>query len=816
MRTQTARRILAGCIAALGLAFVPPAATAATPIRCERALAKASAKFVGAAFKSAQRCVVLRQANKLPATACSLMAESIGSPKLDQALAHATARLAKGTSPCTDGMLADMGFQAACSDVNDGGAFTRADLNSCIAHTHRQAVQALVSIQFPLGTSSCGDGVIDVDEDCDPVASPSGCATGETCVAAGTPDECTCIEAGAGTCGDGTVDTGEQCDPAAQPTGCPAGMNCSASCACESQSATCQGTCTPACGAGQTCRCECAGAPTGACGNGTRDAGEQCDPLANPSGCAAGMICGAPGTATQCTCTAGQPGQACGNGMLDPGESCDPALPNTCDPGEVCLASGAMACTCGAPPSNCGNGLIEWGEQCDPSANPTGCSAGQTCNPRGGANQCTCSTGGTGMCGNGSVDTGEQCDPAASPTGCAAGQTCSGSCTCTGGGASCGNGTIDTGEQCDPSANPTGCPAGASCNVDCTCGTGVTTTTMGGPPGGMRLSFTTTVGSTSCGGPSFAGFDPPAGPFSGEVDGAAGKLGDLGLGCLYVGGGNGATPANLIPDASQSLFDVGTPSGGTVPLVAGNGTGRENCTKGAGPGKHCVGGSGGPISCTADAQCGGTAGSCALDANCNFGPPLPIGGSLPVCVLNVIQTDASGTATLATGESTVDIPLSSMVYLTANGTSPCPKCVGGTCDSSWRDGGGNPSPDAGAACTPTGTQGTSLACGVPLGDFQGALPVRLNPLSTGATMLDGPGGTFCQGQTTPGALHLTGATTIKETGSPAGDLTDGASHPSVLAATFCIPASASAAINSVGGLPGPGAIGLSGNAQLLQ
>jgi hypothetical protein len=336
------------------------------------------------------------------------------------------------------------------------------------------------------------------------------------------------------------------------------------------------------------------------------------------------------------------------------------------------------------------------------------------------------------------------------------------------------------------------------------------------PPAPTKLSFTTALGSTSCGGPSFAGFVAPGAPFSGEVDNISStKIGDLGLGCLYVGGGSAGTPANQIPDAAQSLFDLGTPSGGNVPLTASSGTSAQNCTKGAGPGHHCIGGSGGALACSADATCGGTAGSCGLDANCNFGPPLPITGALPVCVMNAIITDASGTAQPAAGTSTVDIPLSSRVYLTANATSPCPKCIAGHCDSTWKDGGSNASPNSGAACTAVGSQGTSLQCGVPLQDFQGALSVDLNPLTTGPVMLTSATGMFCPSQAHAGAFHLGTATTIKETGVPAADLSDNLPHSSTLASVFCIPASLSAAINAVGDLPGPGAIGLIGNAQLV-
>ena len=195
---------------------------------CEHALAKASAKFVGAAFKSAQRCLTLRGAGKLPAASCQLSAESTGDAHTDAALAHAESRLRQGIGACSDAVLATMGFDASCPDGASGASFGRGDLQHCIAGTHMRAVQALVSVQFPQETSTCGDGVVDPLEDCDPAANPTDCLEGEICVPAGSPDECTCIEGGSTTCGDGTKDASEACDPAAVPTGCPAGMTCGA------------------------------------------------------------------------------------------------------------------------------------------------------------------------------------------------------------------------------------------------------------------------------------------------------------------------------------------------------------------------------------------------------------------------------------------------------------------------------------------------------------------------------------------------------------------------------------------------------------
>ena len=55
---------------------------------------------------------------------------------------------------------------------------------------------------------------------------------------------------------------------------------------------------------------------------------------------------------------------------------------------------------------------------------------------------------------------------------------------------------------------------------------------------------------------------------------------------------------------------------------------------------------------------------------------------------------------------------------------------------------------------------------------------------------------------------------IDFSGMPAGNLSDGLPHNSNLASVFCIPATGNAAVDGVADLPGPGAIGLNGNAQL--
>ena len=369
-------------------------------------------------------------------------------------------------------------------------------------------------------------------------------------------------------------------------------------------------------------------------------------------------------------------------------------------------------------------------------------------------------------------------------------------------------------------------------NATTTTTSSTTTTTMCPEPcscpGFNQFSFTNTQGAANCGGPGLV--PPPDAPFTGQLftdTGCSAKTADLGLSCLYIGGGNSVTvPASQIPDGSTSLFEAkcraGDPSQGI--LLASSGTSSANCTKGAGPGKHCIPGNptaDPPIppgaECTDDAHCAGP-GTCTLDANCYFGPPLPIRNPpLDTCVLNVIQTDVSSSeANFTTGSSTLTIPLSSQVFLTGDDDAPCPKCVSGSCVGGRNDGG---------ACTPVGTLLTSLDCLPEPAQLIGALAVTLGPLTSGSTTLTAGDGNFCPGQGPESPTHLSGfpgafgkpaAQCIKETGSPAGSLTDLAAHPGVAASVYCIPPTGNGAVDIQADLPGPSAIGLNLNEQLHQ
>src|SRR5262249_55557840 len=158
--------------------------------------------------------------------------------------------------------------------------------------------------------------------------------------------------------------------------------------------------------------------------------------------------------------------------------------------------------------------------------------------------------------------------------------------------------------------------------------------------------------------------------------------------------------------------------------------------------------------------------------------------ALTTCVLNVVATDATGTFDETSGATSVSLPLSSRVYITGNQASPCPRCLSGACDPSWKTNTSGASPDAGAACVPTGAGLTSTDCRPSLPGFQAPLGVDLTPLTTGTASRTTRTGIFCPGQNNAGAFGQTATRCIQETGMPGGDLSDGLSHTASLGAVF--------------------------------
>jgi hypothetical protein len=465
----------------------------------------------------------------------------------------------------------------------------------------------------------------------------------------------------------------------------------------------------------------------------------------------------------------------------------------------------------------------------------------------------TTSTSSTTLpCGNGVVDTaaGESCDYNAVPNGCgAATPLCEATCTqCT----SCGNGIVDAGEACDPDAPVNNCGGGTPfCNADCTACQAECS----------QLAFTLGDPTADCGFPGQGA--PAAPPHTGDLrDGTDAVVanGQLGQGCLYIGGGLASiVPPGPTPDGSTNFFEVASCAGNALTLGPSANPNPRTCTRGPGTAKHCVnghpglgegvcnadadcnpvctdpqggtcetgedcscidgaGGLDGNGDCTQNGHCGVSSASqtaslvCLPDPQCFFGNPLPINNTgTSTCVLNVIADGVTGTADKAAGSGSITMPLKSWVYLTGveadfSSGNACPICQAGVCNAGEREG---------LPCTTNSDLLTTHDCPPPDHLFLAPLDVTLGPLTTGVAQdTSDATGIFCPSQPNGGAFGLPDVRKITQTGSPAAGGFTVTDTPTTLASVFCIPATLNLLIDSSANLPGPGAIGLGGTARL--
>jgi len=314
------------------------------------------------------------------------------------------------------------------------------------------------------------------------------------------------------------------------------------------------------------------------------------------------------------------------------------------------------------------------------------------------------------------------------------------------------------------------------------------TTSTTAPPLGPHITFTSAPGTANCG----TRFTPPDPPFSGtlysDVDQTT-PIQGLGLGCLYIGGGNGNVPASQLPENARTIFDTTD----LQTLTASSGTGARDCTKGPGFTMHCLNNP--AVECSSDDQCF-LAGACQPDATCFFGPPIPVTGFPASCVVNTFAADASGMIDLSGPTATLNVQLASRVYISTLNLTACPQCINNACTFGR---------NTGAFCETDNVNMTTLDCPPPDGTYIATLPINLNPLTTGQALSTAEDGNFCPDQVTPSAFGLMDVQAIRQQGS----LNLGTLE-STLVSNFCIPSTGSAALDNLANLPGPGTISLPG------
>jgi hypothetical protein len=305
-----------------------------------------------------------------------------------------------------------------------------------------------------------------------------------------------------------------------------------------------------------------------------------------------------------------------------------------------------------------------------------------------------------------------------------------------------------------------------------------------------------------CGGPGYAG--PSSPPFSGEViDAGDAAIASLEEGCVYLGGGTILQSTSFLRRVEGAfVLEVEEAEGSDVAtLLPTDAPGRLGCTQGLAASGHCAGNILGGYPCVVTADCS-TGLTCVPDAQCLTTPPLDLlAGTIPVCLVNVVREDISGTADLTTGAVSATQPLQTRIYLTT-----CPRCVAGLCEER--------SANFAEACTSPDGTGASVDCLPDYGTYLGAVDFD-SMVTTDEARLAAADGVFCAGQTVPGAFGLADAREIVENGARTGDLHDGDSHPGRGAIAGCVLASGNPLIDDQAGLPFPLAVSYGVEVQLL-
>ncbi|HUT22686.1 MAG TPA: IPT/TIG domain-containing protein [Candidatus Bipolaricaulota bacterium] len=244
----------------------------------------------------------------------------------------------------------------------------------------------------------------------------------------------------AAVCGNGAQEYGEECDNQGVCSG-DEGTDCSSNADCSIVG----GVCEPKDGDGCSIDCLNESVPAvsdgGSCGNGVREGTriidgityhEECDPAVDPDICTAG--CQLAGSDVS--------GFVCGNGQKEAGEDCDDGNASNGDGcSNICLFEGSKYSVAQIIETPlCGNADVEPGEDCDDG----NLLSGDGCSPR------CLAEGNAEQCGNGIINIGENCDDGNNDSG----DGCSAVCLAEGSdwdiGSYCGNGfPLEVGETCE-------------------------------------------------------------------------------------------------------------------------------------------------------------------------------------------------------------------------------------------------------------------------------------------------------------------------------------------------------------------------------
>ncbi|HOX42295.1 MAG TPA: proprotein convertase P-domain-containing protein [Myxococcota bacterium] len=607
-------------------------------------------------------------------------------------------------SICNDGLYCNTGETCAAGICAGGIPRLCNDANTCTADSCSEATDACVYDGPAADGLGCNDGLF--------------CTLGETCLSGA------CQGGSANPCNDGNVCTADSCDtlldtcehdgPAADGLGCDDGAYCTINDACTS--GTCVGGVPLDCADANACTADSCNEVTNQCVHPV---------VADGTACNDGAYCSVGETCTAGACSGSSP-RACSDGNPCTVDSCneagdvcvnDAAAANgqVCDDGAFCVTGESClngACAGGAP-RNCSDLVLCTADVCN--------EATDTCDH------------------DGSVMNGTACDD---------GNFCLVNETCTNG--ACGNGTVracDDGNSCTANncnealdacqnpglANGSACEDGLFCTLGDTCQGGLC---AGGPSDPCLADVCANFcdeGTDSCGGCSPAGTYCASSTQAATCDGAC-HMTSLTI-CPYECNAtrqecNECEPSVAECKGNAELLcnaDHACSADGLLTSITCCTTNRCTCDKAECLEDQCL--------TAADLSAGGTvAGTTCTESDhipgdCNPGGTacqLPAGGGAPEAMFHLDLDDGLGTSrfyniSLNTSGSALDtfLRLSSVC-----GNESQQLAYAGVCNTP------TPGVSPATACTSGAGPDSALLCGMPEGEYFGAVD---GPASTCGT-----------------------------------------------------------------------------------
>ena len=133
--------LVAGMLGVVGVTSSAHAILSKAQYKCQTTIAKEGAKFINGVLKARQKCIEKNLKEPLSCPGADLT-------KLEAKLESGLAKSCDFAPFSTTVALSLIGFPGVCVDPNPGNGFTLADLTLCIKETHEDLVDQMIDLQY--------------------------------------------------------------------------------------------------------------------------------------------------------------------------------------------------------------------------------------------------------------------------------------------------------------------------------------------------------------------------------------------------------------------------------------------------------------------------------------------------------------------------------------------------------------------------------------------------------------------------------------------------------------------------------------------